>query len=92
MKEIIVGGLVGFLLIELPPWTWIKDQIKYSFQGYEKITVLHEPRDCDWGHAPLGDKSCKYIEAPVFVQPAIENTQSFGHGVVVVSWQKVDDN
>jgi hypothetical protein len=91
MKETVIGGVLGLLLIAVPPWGAVKYHIWYSLKGYEKITVLPVPKDCEWGHAPLGDKGCKYVESPVIVKPSVENEPSFGHGVIVIDWQKVDD-
>jgi hypothetical protein len=39
------------------------DRIKYSFEYNCPSDQVHRsprPTDCDWGHAPLGDKDCHY--------------------------------
>jgi hypothetical protein len=50
----------------------------------DRTYVDAKPKDCDWGHAPLGDKGCHY--------EARETT--YGEGAnksVYVQWVKVED-
>lgn len=58
----IVLGLPTFITWDLAPDTW-KYPIAYSI--IDNVDIKHvyftkEPEDCDWGHAPMGDKGCHY--------------------------------
>lgn len=44
-------------------WSICPDGIKYGLLyqvGRSNVHVEKQPSDCDWGHAPIGDKGCHY--------------------------------
>ena len=64
-----VGGAVVWLLIGLGLFAWIfmpdswTNGIWYSVQykvSFKDVYTNSKPSDCDWGHAPLGNKGCYY--------------------------------
>ncbi len=53
-------GAVYFVVAYLFPDEWrIKWAARYGV-AFTKVTVQDKPTLCDWGHAPLGNKSCHY--------------------------------
>jgi hypothetical protein len=62
-----LGGLVGLVLIWLAVVIWVPDlwnsklriSLWYSV-GYEQVTIQKEPTDCNFFHAPMGNKDCHY--------------------------------
>lgn len=53
-------GAVYFVVAYLFPDDWrIKWSLKYIVP-FSHVTIEPRPTLCDWGHAPLGNKSCHY--------------------------------
>lgn len=61
-------GWIGFLIIvglvtawfAFPGWVnnlWYAAEYRV---GPSQVHVSARPKDCDWGHAPLGEKGCQY--------------------------------
>jgi hypothetical protein len=84
------SGLIGFLVIAgIAGWlyfvgfnaTWYAVEYKVS---PEKIHIDAKPKDCDFMHAPLGNKECHY-EAAVTAYNAAgqvvggDGTPKYGH-------------
>ncbi len=81
-------GLFWALPAEL--WSFIPARLRYTAVysvAYQiptsSIQVTDQPSDCDWGHAPLGDKGCSYKKQLLIVRN--KNGKVMG---VSVSWQK----
>ncbi len=93
----ILYGLLGIVLIfglpALGIWSVTPDSIRYPvlYRMIYSVSASHvhiekKPVDCDWGHAPLGDKDCHYVKQ---VSP-ISNDRGRVTDVFV-SWIKVPD-
>lgn len=57
-----LGGFAWLIWAVFVPDSW-RDNFNYSNDFHlnsEHIHSLHKPTDCNWGHAPLGDKACHY--------------------------------
>lgn len=90
-------GLFGFVLIfGLPSyclWGIAPDWAKYSavyavkyHANFSDVHVEKQPNDCDWMHAPIGDKDCHYS------QHAYPLRNDSGHVMSVqVGWDKIQD-
>jgi hypothetical protein len=55
-------ALVGFLIWTLLPESWT-DPWKYSViygTNSNSVNYISKPKDCEFIHAPLGEKSCHY--------------------------------
>ena len=59
----LVGlGIVAFFIWMILPGSWT-DPLKYGViynVDSSKVQYTDKPKDCDFIHAPLGDKSCHY--------------------------------
>ncbi len=89
-KWIVIGIVLlvlVFALVEVFPLT--PDSLRYSMYyntESKNVYVGKRPTDCDWGHAPLGDKACHYEKK---VTPYYDQN---GHvREVDVVWEKVQD-
>jgi hypothetical protein len=66
-NEFPLGGLIGVSIFALIVWfvlptSWT-DPFLYSTEYTITTEQVHwntKPADCDWGHAPLGDKGCHF--------------------------------
>jgi hypothetical protein len=68
------------------PNTRIWYSIKYNVPR-DEVTIAHKPPDCDWMHAPIGDKACHYKRSITpFTDEADGRITS-----VLVAWEKVED-
>lgn len=57
-----LGGLLCLVWIVFAPEPW-RDSFNYSNKYNIREDSVHfqpKPKDCDWGHAPIGDKACHY--------------------------------
>jgi hypothetical protein len=66
-----------------PGDTWM-DTLWYSVKYKVNIDQVHmgtKPKDCDWGHAPLGDKGCHFTATVIAYNTA-------GYTVPAIAWQK----
>lgn len=83
-KALVVLTIVGAIV-----WWFLPERIKVSVKyevPEEHVFVDSKPKDCEWQHAPLGDKGCHYEKT---VAPVKNNA---GHVTdVYVTWQKVAD-
>ena len=55
-------AIVGYVIWLLLPGRWT-DPVKYALiysVDDSKVTYAEKPKDCDFIHAPLGDKACHY--------------------------------
>jgi hypothetical protein len=89
----IVGLGMVFGLPTLLVWEIIPNSIRYPVLfslvysvHFRDVQVDKKPADCDWGHAPLGDKGCHY-EKQVQI---IRNERGIVTDVYV-NWDKVPD-
>ena len=95
--SVILCGL-GIMALVIGVSTWViwgflpdsfRDSVWYSVKYDVSRDRVHEdkrPADCDWGHAPIGDKGCHYDQQ-------IETLKN-DRGVVTdvfVGWNKVTD-
>jgi hypothetical protein len=84
-----VAGTVVLGLIAAFVWWLAPDKYAYAWKysiDSGKVFVEKKPKNCDWGHAPLGDKSCHYDK--------VVTPQKGDNGTVTsvyVSWEKVED-
>jgi hypothetical protein len=95
-SELIYGFVALLVILGLPAfWIWnlTPDSIKYPllYGTIYKVNVSHvhidkEPTDCDWGHAPIGDKDCHYKK---HVYPGRNNEGRVTD--VYVVWDKLRD-
>lgn len=53
---------------------------------YSHVHVANRPKDCDWDHAPIGDKGCSY-EWHVSTQSNARNRVTD----VYIQWDKVQE-
>jgi hypothetical protein len=70
-------------------WMITPDSIKYGaiyFVGKDHVQVEDKPTDCDWGHAPLGNKGCHYEKV---VNPGRNEKGEVTY--VWVNWEKLTD-
>jgi hypothetical protein len=56
----------------------------------KNVTVEPRPSDCDFIHAPLGDKGCHYKKMPIFQKAYIYGGVQYPPSVEV-TWEKVSD-
>lgn len=84
----LIFGLPCFFI-----WSLTPDSIKYPrlYQFEYNVRTDHvylqkEPTDCDWGHAPIGNKDCHYDRVVSFVKGATRQENE-----VVVSWNKITE-
>ena len=73
-------------------WSLIPAKLKYpvvysiAYQtSLSSIQVTDQPSDCDWGHAPLGNKGCSYKKHISLTR----NAKGMVTGVLL-NWQKVE--
>jgi hypothetical protein len=58
-------------------WNICPDTIKYGLLyqiGRSNVHVEKKPSDCEWGHAPIGDKGCHYEKQVSTVRWATSTT------------------
>ena len=94
LGEWIVALFFMYVLFWLLPadiWDFIPAKLKYPVVysiahhiSLGSVQVATRPSDCDWGHAPLGDKGCSY-EKHVFL---VRGTKGQVVGVLL-DWRKV---
>jgi hypothetical protein len=66
-NESSLGGLVVLIVLALIVWFILPDRwtdplwysVKYSVNT-DQVHWNARPTECDWGHAPLGDKGCQF--------------------------------
>jgi hypothetical protein len=59
---VILGVILWLVWVVFVPEPW-RDTFNYSSQYHIQDDHIHftpKPKDCDWGHAPIGDKACHY--------------------------------
>ncbi|MFZ0416719.1 MAG: hypothetical protein WAM04_01330 [Candidatus Sulfotelmatobacter sp.] len=82
---------VLLLIVLLPAFAWLVAPDKYSY-GFtysvdsKNVFVEKKPANCDWGHSPLGGKSCHYKK---IVTPQ-KNDQGKVTSVYV-TWERIED-
>ena len=83
-----VLGCIGFFV-----WAVTPDSIKYPiYYGLEysidssQVHFNKEPTDCDWEHAPIGNKDCHYEKQVYPVNNATGTVTD-----VYVTWAKTAD-
>jgi hypothetical protein len=52
------------------------------------VIIFPKPHDCDWEHAPLGDKACHYEKHVELLDPI---PGYYPHTEVYVTWRRVED-
>ncbi len=103
MDDETISGLIGFLIIAgIAGWlyfvgfnaTWYAVEYKVSTS---KVHIDTEPKDCDFMHAPLGNKECLYEAAVAAYNAAGEvvggdDAPKYAHsttGKPIISWDNV---
>jgi hypothetical protein len=84
---LILLGVVAFLL--WIGWGWVPDKCKYSMVysvDSDHVYVEDEPKDCDFIHAPIGDKGCRYHKQ---VTPLRDDKGKITS--VSVTWEKANN-
>ncbi len=91
--ETLLGLGILAVMLAIPCWfIWAitPDSIRYPFVyqfqydvKYDDVHVDKRPNDCEWGHAPIGDKDCHY-EKFVSYTPALLGQAA----QVFVTWEK----
>ena len=59
---LVILAALGWVIWYILPTSWT-DPLLYSMEYSVNMDQVHRnprPSDCDWGHAPLGDKGCHY--------------------------------
>src|SRR5215469_8169682 len=51
----------------------------------DHVSIVSKPHDCEWGHAPIGNKACHYEKRIEPLQP------TSGQPYVFVTWEKIND-
>jgi hypothetical protein len=63
-SEGCLGGFIGLCFFIFILWDWVANsKLRYAFQynvNMEQVSLEPEPKDCDFMHAPLGQKDCRY--------------------------------
>ena len=80
----VVLGLIAALV-----WWVAPDKYAYAFSyGLESdhVFVEKKPKNCDWEHAPIGDKACHYNKVVTPQKDAQEKVIN-----VYVTWERVED-
>lgn len=95
-KEFLCGTVALAMFFGLPSyfvWSIAPDSIRYPIYyslrysiPYKHVSVDKHPADCDWGHAPVGDKGCHY-EKYTSLEPENGSPVSY----VRVVWVKITD-
>ena len=84
----VVFGLPTYIVWGLLPDRWT-NAMKYGLiyhVGADHVYSDSKPKDCDWGHAPIGDKACHYTKQVIPVR------DDSGHVTTVyVTWEKVPE-
>jgi hypothetical protein len=76
----VVGGFV---------WWVAPDKYAYAFEydvSSDYVFVEKRPKDCDWEHAPIGDKGCHYKKV---VTP--QKNEKGKVTSVYVSWERIEE-
>ena len=83
--------LFGYVQIFGLLWSLMPDGAKYSAVyaveydvNYSDVHVEMRPRNCDWIHAPIGDKACHYSQHAYPLRNDSEHVMS-----VQVGWDKI---
>ncbi len=84
----VLLGIPSLIIWVLAPDTW-KYPIAYSLidnVDRKHVYFTKEPEDCNWGHAPMGDKGCHYRKQ------VIESKDPNGRiNDVFIEWEKVQN-
>src|SRR5438309_292217 len=59
---VLFFGPPTFLVWSIAP-NWIRYPVLYAALyrvNVSRVNVEKQPADCEWGHAPIGDKGCHY--------------------------------
>ena len=85
----VICFLLGIILLIWfgGPWfntAWYAVQYKV---GLNQVHIDPMPKDCDWGHAPLGDKGCHF--APD-VMTYNASGKMVGAKSPIISWQELE--
>jgi hypothetical protein len=63
-SEGLVGVIIFLGIVAWLAWSWFSDtKWRYALQygiDNDQVTIGDRPHDCDFMHAPLGDKGCRY--------------------------------
>jgi hypothetical protein len=78
-----LSGVVWVALIWLALFAWLPDmwhsKLRYSMWygvDYDQVTIEKKPADCNFFHAPLGDKDCHYDPQVNVVK--VDNSNAWG--------------
>lgn len=81
-------GFISLVVLAVVIWWLSPDKPHYAIfysVDMDRVFVQPRPSDCDFMHAPLGDKGCHY-EKVVTTEKGYNRTTA-----VYVSWSKVKD-
>jgi hypothetical protein len=62
LSELVSAVAILWVFFALIPWMW-HSKLVYSWRygvAVSQVNIEKEPTDCDFLHAPLGDKDCRY--------------------------------
>jgi len=82
-------GLIFLGLIAAFVWWLAPDKYAYAFEyqtNSDNVIVENKPKNCDWGHAPIGDKGCHYKKVVTPQKNEKDKVTS-----VYVTWERVED-
>jgi hypothetical protein len=89
---LVIAGIAGWLYFVGFDATWYAVEYKVS---PDKVHVDTKPKDCDFMHAPLGNKECHYeAKATAYNAAGLSAAAGFPDqkiNSVVVTWSKVKD-
>jgi hypothetical protein len=95
-SDMLLGTVILLAIFGVPAfvvWSLVPDSIRYpvlySMIYQVKASQVHvesRPSDCNWDHAPLGDKGCHYKKQ---VYTSHDNNGALAD--VYVGWEKVQD-
>ncbi len=96
LGELATGLFLVWLFVINPiwlVWTWIPCRVKYPLVyapiyhvGVDQVHALQQPTDCDWWHAPLGDKGCRYKK-----QVLTKRNEAGRVTDILVTWEKLQN-
>jgi hypothetical protein len=79
-KEGCLGAFLGLFFLAYFAWTWVSDtKLRYAVQygiNTDQVTIATEPADCDFMHAPLGQKDCHYEKTVLVIKRGTDTKSS----------------
>lgn len=78
-----LSGILWLIAVWLVLFSWLPDlwhsKLRYSMWygiGYDQVTLDKKPPDCNFFHAPMGDKDCHYNTQVSVIK--VDNSNAWG--------------